>query len=122
MNSKYVRIQTHENGNGEPIGIFHACWGLVNDHVMEPDDLEQFLRIDKWFTDHLPRPPFYKTGNPEKATTWFKCEANDMLKMIEPLMALLDKYGLKYNVFFADHFGTIIYEDEYQVAVIDSSL
>ena len=37
----------------------------------------------------------------------------------EILMSLLDKYNIPYDIVFTDHIGKIIYEDDYQAAVID---
>ena len=42
-----------------------------------------------------------------------------MLEHIQPLIDLLDKYGIPYDIVYTNHVGKIIYEDEYQVGVID---
>ncbi len=40
-----------------------------------------------------------------------------MLKKLEPAIALLDKYKKPYDVVYASFVGTIVYEDEWQIAV-----
>ena len=42
-----------------------------------------------------------------------------MLVHIKPLLDLLDKYNVPYEIAYSDNLGKIIYEDDYQVAVID---
>ena len=40
-----------------------------------------------------------------------------MIKKLEPAINLLDKYDKPYDVVYTNFVGTIIYEDEWQVAV-----
>ena len=40
-----------------------------------------------------------------------------MLKKIEPAVRILDRYNHPYDIVHTNHVGTIIYEDEWQVAV-----
>lgn len=71
--------------------------------------------------ENLPYPPFYgkDNENPDGAVTWFKTEnAKDMLEHIEPLLRLLEKYNIPYDVVYTDTPGKIIYEDDFQVGVI----
>ena len=44
---------------------------------------------------------------------------NEMLEKIQPLIDLLDKYKIPYDIVYTDYVGKIIYEDDYQVGVID---
>ena len=72
--------------------------------------------------DNLPEPPFYgkDNDNPQGAITYFKTEKYDeMREKADILMSLLDKYNIPYDIVFTDYVGKIIYEDDYQVAVID---
>ncbi len=41
-----------------------------------------------------------------------------MLQKLEPLLELLDKYAVKYDIVFTNYVGKIIYEDQYQVGVV----
>ena len=119
MNFKYMRIQGRELSyvTQYPKGIFGMCWRMVYDGVMEEQDAELFKRIDAWFVEHLPEPPMCKTGD-QRVITFFKTETmEEMLKHIEPAMALLDKYNHPYDVVYTNFVGNIVYEDEFQVAV-----
>jgi hypothetical protein len=42
-----------------------------------------------------------------------------MLEKLLPLMAMLDKYDVPYDVVYTNAPGKIVYEDEWQVAVLD---
>lgn len=120
LGRKYVRIQTRYCGKtGKPVGIFGACWHLKRAGNLSNEEVQLFLEIDEWFKVHLPTPPFYEKGNPDKAITWFKREStDDMLERLQPLMNLLEQYDVEFDVVFTNHIGKIIYEDEYQVAVL----
>ena len=124
MNGKYVRIQTRYCGRtGKPVGIFAACWhllkGTMRDDCLSEEDKEVYLDIRSWFEENLPNPPYYEDGNTIKAITWFKRDSTkEMLERLQPLIELLEKYNVGYDVVYSDDVGKIIYEDDYQVAVI----
>ena len=90
MNYKYVRIQGREN--------------------------DLFISIDEWFKCNLPEPE--PCVNREKVITFFKCDsAKEMYSKLKPAMKLLDKYNRAYDVVYTNFVGTIVYEDEWQIAV-----
>lgn len=118
MEYKYMRIQGRENSyiTKYPKGVFSLCWNLIRDEKLTNEEKELFISIDGWFKDNLPEPEPCK--NHERVITFFKCEST--LKMVEKLksaIALLDKYQKPYDVVYTNFVGTIIYEDDWQVAV-----
>ncbi|WP_127587468.1 hypothetical protein [Paenibacillus koleovorans] len=121
---RYMRIQTRYCGKtGKPVGIFAACWhllrGTMRDDCLTEEDKELFLSVEKWFVEHLPEPPFYEDGNTIKAVTWFKTAGcAGMVERLKPLVRLLEKYGVPYDIVFTNHVGEIVYEDDYQVGVV----
>ena len=118
MQYKYMRIQGRETSwiTKYPKGIFSMCWRMIQDGVMSREDEEIFRDIDQWFKDNLPEPEPCKNG--EKVITFFKTETTEeMRKVIEPAMRLLDKYEHPYDVVYTNFVGMIVYEDEWQVAV-----
>ena len=123
MDGKYVRIQTKYCGKtGKPVGIFAACWhllkGTMRDDALSEEDKEIYLNIRSWFEDNLPNPPYYEDGNKINAITWFKKNSSkEMLEKLQPLIGLLEKYNVDYDIVYTDNVGEIIYEDDYQVAV-----
>ena len=119
MEFKYVRIQGRELSyvTQYPKGIFAMCWRMIYDGMMEEDDATLFESINEWFEMNLPNPPVCQTGD-KKVITFFKTETTEeMLKQIEPAMALLDKYNHPYDVVYTNFVENIVYEDEFQVAV-----
>ena len=115
---RYMRIQGREDSyiTQYPKGVFSLCWNLIRDKVMTEEEEKLFIAVDGWFKDHLPEPEPCK--NHEKAITFFKCATTgEMVKKLEPVIALLDKYHKPYDVVYTNFVGTIVYEDEWQVAV-----
>ena len=83
---------------------------------MSKEDEEKFRGIDEWFKENLPEPEPCKNG--EAVITFFKVETTEeMQKIIEPAMQLLNRYEHPYDVVYTNFVGDIIYEDEWQVAV-----
>lgn len=124
MMKKYMRIQGRELAyrTGKPVGLFILNWRRVRDGVYSSEDCTLYDETHKWFLDNLPEPPFYgkDNENPQGAVTWFKTEKFDLLReKAEVLMSLLDKYQIPYDIVFTDYVGKIVYEDEFQVGVID---
>lgn len=116
MEFKYVRIQGRENSyiTEYPKGVFSLCWNLIRDEQLTSEEKELF--ISNWFKDHLPESEPCK--NHEKVITFFKCESTlEMLEKLKPAIALLDKHQKPYDVIYTNFVGTIVYEDEWQIAV-----
>ena len=90
--------------------------------MSSPEDAKLYDETHQWFLDNLPQPPFYgeDNDNPQGAITYFKTAAcSEMLEHIQPLIDLLDKYNILYDIVYTNYVGQIIYEDDYQVGVID---
>ena len=118
MKCRYMRIQGREKSRVTkyPKGIFSVCWRMISDGVMSPEDEKAFRAIDDWFKENLPEPEPCK--NHEQVITFFKTETtNEMQRIIEPAVRILDKYGLPYDIVYTNCVGTIVYEDEWQIAV-----
>ena len=118
MNFKCVRIQGREmaaNTNYAE-GDFSISYQLIQNEVMEDEDADLFREIDKWFSEEIPYPP--QCQNREKVVCFFKTEnSSEMMKMINPVMWLLDKYHHPFYVVYTNYPGEIVYEDKYQVVV-----
>ena len=115
---RYVRIQGREDSyiTKYPKGVFSLCWNLIREKVLTSEEEKQFVEIDEWFKQELPEPDPCK--NHEMVITFFKCEnTKHMLKKLEPAIALLDKYHKPYDVVYTNFVGTIVYEDDWQIAV-----
>ena len=118
LNYKYVRIQGRELAENTMYakGIFSMCWQLIQNDVMEEEDIGLFKEIDSWFAENLPWPEPCKRR--EKVVCFFKTEnTEEMMKMIRPVLWLLERYHHPYFLVYTNDPGEIIYEDKYQVVV-----
>ena len=119
MKFKYVRIQGRElvKNTMTGRGVFSMCMEMLRNDEMIEEDAELFKEIDSWFAETLPWPP--QCQNQERVVCYFKTEnADEMMKMMGPLMWLLDRYNHPFYVVYTNHPGDeIVYEDQYQVVV-----
>ena len=118
MKFKYVRIQGTELAENTMYakGIFSMCVQLARNDVMDEEDKGLFQEIDSWIAEVLPFPP--QCRRQENVVCFFKTEKEtEMMRMIHPLMWLLEKYHHPFFVVYTNSPGEIVYEDEYQVAV-----
>ncbi len=118
MKFKYCRIQGKElaanTRSGK--GIFSMLNQMITDNVMEQEDADLFHEIDSWFAEELPWPE--PCQRQEKVICYFKTENTDMMmKMINPLLWLLERYQHAYYVVYTNFPGEIVYEDDYQIVV-----
>ena len=119
MKFKYVRIQGRELAANTMVGkgVFSMCVDMLRGDEMEEEDADLYKEIDAWFAETLPWPPQCK--NQEKVVCFFKTEnADEMMRMMGPLMWLLEKYNHPYYVVYTNMPGDeIVYEDKYQIVV-----
>ena len=118
INYKYCRIQGLELAENTMYakGIFSMCVQLARNDVMDEEDKGLFQEIDSWIAEVLPFPP--QCRRQENVVCFFKTEKEqEMMRMIHPLMWLLEKYNHPFFVVYTNSPGEIVYEDEYQVAV-----
>lgn len=123
QNLKFVRIQGRETAyrTGKPVGIFAAVYRFQRDGKLNDEEKKIYHEIDGvWFQKELPNPPFYDDDKPGKPITWFKTfTTSHMLEKLQPLMDMMDKYNMPYDMVFTNFPGRIVYEDNFQVAVYD---
>ena len=122
---RYVRIQSRETAylTGKPAGIFCAVHRLQRAGKLSAEEKAVYHEIDQvWFQDNLPNPPFYGDDKPGKPVTWFKtANTAHMLEKLLPLMVMLDRNSVPYDIVYTNAPGRIVYEDEWQVAVLDET-
>jgi hypothetical protein len=113
---KYVRIQGKELARNTMYakGVFSMCMQMIRDEVMDTEDAELYMELDDWFAKNLPWPP--PCRNQEPVVCWFKTEnADEMIKMIRPVLWLLERYHHPYFLVYTNTPGEIVYEDHYQI-------
>lgn len=115
---KYCRIQGKELAANTMTGkgIFSMLNQMVTDGIMDEEDVDLFKEIDDWFSEELPWPP--PCQRQEEVICYFKMDNSElMMKMINPLLWLLERYKHPYFVIYTNFPGEIVYEDEYQIVV-----
>jgi len=125
---KYMRIQGREKSwiTKQPVGIFTLCARKIKDGTFNKIDTDKFDIAEKWFIENLPYPPFYgennndANANTQGAITYFKtANAGVMIEKLAPMFELLEKYQVPYDIVYTNFVGKIIYEDEFQVGVVE---
>ena len=118
MNFKYVRIQGREIApyTDYENGVFGIFRDFERKHVLSDEDFDLYKEIDSYFAETLPWPPM--CNELKKVVCFFKTENTvEMLKYVEPLLWLLERYNHPYDVVYTNFPGTIVYEDDYQIVV-----
>lgn len=120
----YFRVHTADIAylTGQPRGIFTAIWKLVEAKLLTKDEEAEYYKNKAYFEEILPVPPFYEQGNPDHAITWFKDtpQGNDVYNQMTFYREMAKKYGVQlYKTETEEIPGTIIYEDDFQIAVIN---
>jgi hypothetical protein len=122
---KYYRIHIEDLAyiSQLPKGFFAAVGNLVDSREMSDSEIKEYWEQRQRIEDLLPIPPFYNDGNSIKAITWFKNTAagNEITKGLGFYFKILDKHQRKLFITKTNTIpGKIIYEDEYQIGVINS--
>ena len=122
---KYYRIHTADIAwiTQQPRGIFTTVGKLVDAETMTAEEIAEYWRQRAYFEERLPVPPFYEQDNNARgAITWFKDNeaARGVYEEMTFYRAMLKKYGVKLYVSECEEApGEVIYEDEFQIAVIN---
>ena len=121
---KYFRVHTSDIAylTQKPRGIFTTVGKLVDAKILTPEETAEYWKQREYFEKLLPVPPFYEQGNPDHAVTWFKDteQGNDIWNQLGFYRRMCAKYGIKlYKTGTSEVPGQIIYEDEFQIAVIN---
>ena len=116
LDYKYLRIQGKNlvRNTMYARGVFSVCMQLLESGKMEQEDADLFKELNNWFLDNLPLPP--QCNNQDPVICWFKTEnSEEMIKMIRPILWLLEKYDIPYFLVHTNTPGKIVYEDKYQI-------
>ena len=112
MKFKYVRIQGTELAENTMYakGIFSMCIHLIRNDIMDEEDADLFHEIDSWIAEVLPFPP--QCRKQESVVCFFKTEKEkEMMRMVQPLMWLLEKYNHPFFVVYTNSPGWSIGPD-----------
>ncbi len=79
----------------------------------------QLEDIYEWFNNNLPCPPYSSSRWSRQAVSWFKDTAKEPIQQMRELSVLLESHGLLVRTLRSKNPGKVLYEDEYQVVVIE---
>ena len=120
----FVRFVVAERNNSsdQQTGIFTALYALEKQGQLEPHELTWFHEIEQWFNRHLRRPKRLawssRPNAPERAITWLRMTADEHLRNLRQLVALLEHKGVPVEELRTEKPGYVVYEDAHQVAAI----
>lgn len=101
-------------GTGEGQGIFRVA-GHIQDNVRLGEEQEKRLAATlRWFNKRLPVPRIVEP----RALFWFKFSAAECRRRVTQLARLLRELGVGIVITETNAPGKVVYEDEFQVAVI----
>ena len=121
---KFFRVHTSDIAwiTQKPRGIFTTVGKLVEAKTMTEEEIAEYWKQREYFEKVLTVPPFYGKGNPDHAVTWFKDthQGQDIWNQLTFYREMCSKYGIKlYKTECTTLPGQIIYEDDFQIAVIN---
>ena len=97
-------------------GVFGIFRDFEKKHVLTDEDFSLYQEVSNFFAEQLPWPPMCNARH--KVVCFFKTEnAGDMLKYMNILLWLLERYNHPYDVVYTNFPGNIVYEDDYQIVV-----
>jgi hypothetical protein len=117
----YVRFNAELiTSDGQLFGIFKAAQHLSDtNQITSPEDDKRLWELFTWFSDKLDLPDKYwrsKNHRPApKAIAWFKDTADECIKNMHELCAIVQKYGVIVDFVRTTKPGYILYQDDYQV-------
>ena len=96
--------------------------GLARDGALTTHDYQWWARANAWYDNAYSDPStidpsVYDRGVNPRAQAWFKTTADHLLAKVPPYLAILDRYGVKWEVCRSSDAGRILYEDDVQVVV-----
>jgi len=120
----YFRVHTSDIAwlTKKPRGIFTTVGKLVEAKILTEEETAEYWKQRAYFEKVLPVPSFYEQGNPDHAITWFKDtpQGQDIWRQLTFYREMCSKYGIKlYKTECTTLPGQVIYEDEFQIAVIN---
>jgi len=116
----YLRFTTTQidDVSKRPQGVFVAAYQLLDSGELSTDEWKAVRAILDWYKINLPTPPEKFVAS--RAIFWFRVEAEDNIRRIWELVALLREHGRHVSVHRCRHLHNIVFYDKYQVAAYPS--
>jgi hypothetical protein len=115
----FVRFVVGADGQNhrELTGIVSEARLLRDRGNLSSDETARLEEAYEWLNDHLPVPPFASSGWSRDVVAWFKDDAEDSVRRMWEIVALLEEHGVPVRLLRSKNPGRILYEDEHQIVV-----
>lgn len=100
-------------------GIVAETRVLRDRNELNLEEEERLQAIYDWLNAELPCPPFLSSGWSRDAVAWFKDSSTEAIQQFWSLAALLEHHGRGVRMLRSRNPGKILYEDDYQVVVLE---
>lgn len=123
MYLRFVVPNWKDKVSHQPVGIIRAAGRLKNHYSAFSTETDKELeKVFDWFNDFLPIPRKLSKSSKlyaeNKATSWFKDSANSCINKARYLAKILESNGFQTEMLVSRSPGYIVYEDDWQVAVL----
>jgi len=103
-------------------GLFNAAWNLRERDHLPAEDEARLAAHFAWFDAHMNMPDrFNRTKSKghyrraSKGISWFKDSAQEHIKRMHAIAAILERHGVAVETIRTDRPGYIVYEDDHQI-------
>ncbi len=117
MYFRFTTLKIDENSK-RPQGIFTAAYRLLESGDLSAAEWKHLREMLDWYKANLPVPP--KNFKASRAIFWFRTSAEENIRRMWELVAILRAYNHPVNVYRCRHLANISYRDELQVAAYPS--
>lgn len=113
----YLRFQGKmpNKTSASKLGIFQLAFALRDKEELPEYAQTQLQRHLSWLKMHLKSPAILREDEHHRAVAWFHPRADEPLKRIWAIKAILEDAGYHIDLIKTDEPGDIIYEDGWQV-------
>lgn len=119
---QYIRfvVWQKDGDSGVRQGLFAALGELDDSNALLAHEKQEWDHVYRWFKRTLPVPNRFarssRTNAKRLAISWFKATANEHIRQMRALSAILGEHGIRVEMIQTDRPGYIVYEDRFQVA------
>jgi hypothetical protein len=100
-------------------GVITEARILRDDGRLEAYEAQALEKAYEWLNLHVSCHPFSSSNWPRAAVCWFKDDAGDTVRRMWEIVSILREHDVSVRVLKSRTPGKILYEDEYQVVVLE---
>ena len=114
---RYVRLAAdyRDPDSKHHAGVFQAASDLIHGGDLTRDEIRSLRGGIHWFRENLHSPDWLRVP---QAIFWFKSDADECIRNVWYLVSLLRAHGRHMRIIVTREPGSIVYQDEHQVAAV----